>query len=456
MKNKKLNSQNLLKKIEILYDLEKYDECAVLCQKNLYINNEDTFNLYNYIILSYYFLDEYKKALKFCDEALGKYPDLDIFLYLKSLLYTATNNYKLALIFIQKALNQDPNNENYLLLASKIYTFQNNFRKAKKYIQKAIKINPYNTDLKNSYSFILFQLDEDTKAKEINNEVLKEDPFNKEALYFKQSVFIKNQKEKSSILSSLLIKNPFDEDSQKELKFINFYYKYIPILMILIILSNFLYNQYLKETDFIKYPLNIMIIITAIIGSRDWKYNIPFITILFYINLFFTHSNIYTYLGILFLSPIINYFLYYISIIFEASYKIIKHKYKKLECNNIYKPLHFLFFYPFEEDNTINIKQAKQFYTFISILISISLILNFIQSNNIIIKTTSTILFYIVAILSAKNLLLTIFYIFATMLIFNNFNYNDIFEYLLTAIFVSPIFWGIRILIKKYRNKKDE
>ena len=94
------------------------------------------------------------------------------------------------------------------------------------------QLDSNNLDFHTAYALILFELDQGKKAKEIILMTLEKDPFHQRALDINQGIFTSKLSEKKSILKGLLSKNPFDKDYQKNLKFIHFYYRYIPILML--------------------------------------------------------------------------------------------------------------------------------------------------------------------------------------------------------------------------------
>jgi tetratricopeptide (TPR) repeat protein len=448
---------DITQKIETLFDLERYTQCIELCMKHLYSSEVELHTIYNYLIFSHYNQKDYDKSLKFVNLAISDYPDIDTFLYTKALVLVALNKPKQALSYIKKALSSDSQNAKYYAIYAQILMNLKNSKLAKEMIEKAIELDSNNLDFHTAYALILYELDQGKKAKEIILMILEKDPFHQRALDIKQGIFTSKLSEKKSILKGLLSKNPFDKDYQKDLKFIHFYYRYIPILMLFTIGLSYLFHSYRKEFGFLEFWGTLLFFIVGTIGSRDWRFNIPFIAIMIAINMYFTRASTASYIGILILAPSLSYMMLGLSYFIEASYQNLKEKNKLLKKNNINRLTYFIYQYPFEEDKKIDTKALKNYYISIMILIVTSLILFYLypqMSNEYkFLKIPLIISFLIVAVMSAKNFLITLLYTFLTIMIINNFDCNNGAGWcLFTAFFISPIFLAIYNYMTKRRD----
>jgi len=268
---------SLEKRAEVLFELDKYEEVLTLAYENLYTVEADKELLYNYIIISHLNLQEFSKALKVCDEALGVYPSSSIFFYLRSKSYYNISSYKNAIQDIKEALEIEPNFAKYLAHYSRILLFQNEFTKAKELIEKALEIDATETEYHLTLAMILYMQNDEKTANEIVDKVLEKEPHNIAALDIKQKYFTKKLKEKKSILKNLLFLDPFDKESQLDIKFIKYYYKFLPPLMGFVLFLTYLLQSSRREFGFLE-PICFMgFVVLGILGSKDWRLNFPFI-----------------------------------------------------------------------------------------------------------------------------------------------------------------------------------
>jgi tetratricopeptide (TPR) repeat protein len=228
------------KKLNVLFDLQKYKDVLELAYENLYNNELERELLYEYIILSHINLEEYHKALEISEEALGIYPSFSIFLYFRSKSFYYISSYKNAIDDIEEALNIEPNEPRYLAHFARILLFQNEYIKAKEIIERALEIDSSVSEYHLTLAIVLYMLDGERVAKEIVDEVLTKEPHNLQALEIKRKYFTPKLKEQKSLLKNFLFLNPFDKESQKDIKFIKYYYIFLPPLMGLVLFLSYL------------------------------------------------------------------------------------------------------------------------------------------------------------------------------------------------------------------------
>lgn len=188
------------KQLEVLFELEKYEDVLAFAYENLQSTEVNQELLYQYIILSHLNLQEYPKSLEMCNEALGIYPSEAVFLYFKSKAYGYMDAYKKALQESQKALEIESNEPRYIAQHAKILFIQDRTDEARELIEKALEIDTNNSEYHLLRARILYYTGDDKKvAREIVEETLAREPHNEEALEIKQKYFTSKLKEKKSM-----------------------------------------------------------------------------------------------------------------------------------------------------------------------------------------------------------------------------------------------------------------
>jgi len=406
-------------KIEILFDLEKYNDVIALCVENLYKVNSDKLTLFFYLVFSLIQTQEFKKASQFCDEARKEFPGSDIFVYLNSVIALHDDNFDDATQLINQALQMEPNNAIYYAHYCRILLKSNDFMSAKKMIDRALNLESTNLDYQFLNVVLLYKLDRKKDPEKILENILQKDPHHEGALYFKQTFFISKLNDKKQVLKGLLQTKPFDLDYQREINFIKFYYRYIPLLMLLSFALSYLVFDNRSVYGYLKPISMVLFYIVGIIGSQDRRFNLPFILIQLFIVTYLTNRGgmeISDGIGILFHSFFI--FLWFLGTYhpFKHWILIFKQKSHKKKKNNQNRVVYFLVTYPFEKNGVIDPKALTTYYLSMAFLLPISLYLIFLypvlQSIVPSIEALLIGLFCIIAIWSAKNPIITIHYIF--------------------------------------------
>ena len=447
---------NTEKKLNVLFELEKYKEVLELGYETLYTSEVEKELLYQYIILSHMNLEEYQKALTMCDEALGEYPNIGTFFYLRSKTLYIISSYKKAFSDIQEALAIEPNEPRYLAHYAKLYLTQDNYIRAKETIEKALEIDSTQAEYHLTLAMVLYMLDGQKVAREILDDVLAKEPHNIEALTLKQKLFTSKLKEKKSLLQNLLFLDPFDKENQKEIKFIQHYYKFMLPLMSLVILLSYLLQAYRKEFAFLEPVVYGGFIVAGLLGSKDWRLNTPFIATIVsfdaYFNLGSRGIDFGEFFYIVFQAVLFQF-------VFMGAYtlfSLLKHKFEtKLEQqqNSSKNPiLFFLFIAPFESYEEVDTKAMRAYYTRIPALVLLSLVLMYIYNfyfQDFYFKIFLVVLFFITAILSVRNFLFALLYIFITVLLINKFACDGVVWCIVGALMLTSFFQAIYYLTRK-------
>ena len=451
------------KRLEILFELEKYEEVLALAYENLQnveINQE---LLYQYTILSHLNLQEYTKSLEMCNEALGTYPSEAVFLYFKSKAYGYMDAYKKALEESQKALEIEPNEPRYLAQHAKILFIQDKTAQAKELIEKALEVDATNSEYHLLHARILYYIGDDKKiARGIVEDILAIEPHNEEALEIKQKYFTSKLKEKKSILKNLLFINPFSEESQKDIKFIKFYYRYIPFLMGVVILISYLLQSHRHQFSFLEPVAFISFAIVATIGSNDWRFNLPFIATIIGFDAYFNLGSRGIDFGeifyILFMATIFQFVFIGVFLLFKGLKYSLSVKLQQQKNNQRNPLLFFLFLAPFEKHEEIDYKAMYNYYTRVPLLMLFSLVLIYFYIfyvQEFYFKIVLIVLFSVVATMSARNLLFTWIYLLSVLVLINRFECNGIFSCMFTALFLSLVFPMLYNFIRSMKWMKN-
>lgn len=276
------------KRLEVLFELDKYDEVLKLAFENLHNSDANELLLSTYIITSHMNLANYNDALEFCSKTIGKYPNSAYLFYLRAKIYFEKKDLKQASKDVNESLRLNPNDADTYSTQAWIYLDSKKYIEAKESINRSLEIDSSNLDSHIINAMILYMIDGESVAKEIIDEVLQKDPHNVKALDVKQNLFTSKLKEKKSILENLLFLNPFNKEHQASLKFIRNYYRYIPICMLVIVSLSYLLHVNRETFGFLQNWLMVSFFIVALIGSNDYRLNVPFIAIIFGINMHFT------------------------------------------------------------------------------------------------------------------------------------------------------------------------
>lgn len=318
---------DLEKKIEVLFELDKYEEVLNFAHKNLNNSQENKLFLYSYIISSYINLSNYTDALKFCNDAISEYPYSTYLFYLKSKIYFNISKDKLSLEAIKEALKLSPNDSNYLMHEADVYYSLSDYVNAKESINKSLEIDSTNLNAHLINAKILYMIDGQKIAKEIVNEVLEKDPHHQQALYMKQH-FYRNIKDKKSILKNLLSFNPQDKIYQSELKFIKNYYKFIPISMFIVLILDYLLQSNRSEFGFLEPYVMVCFFIVGVIGSNDWRFSLVFVSGVLLLDGWFHYGSrgleVGDIMAIVFLAPLYHFVLYAMFLLFKSQYLRIR------------------------------------------------------------------------------------------------------------------------------------
>ena len=447
---------NIEKKLDVLFELEKYREVLELGYETLYSSKVEKELLYQYIILSHMNLEEYHKALEMCEEALGEYPGTSAYLYLRSKNFYYISSYKKAISDIEEALAISPNEPQYLAHFAKVLLMENNYIQAKEMIERALELDSSESEYHLTLAVVLYTLDGEKVAREIVDEVLAKEPHNLQALDIKQKYFTSKLKEKKSLLQNLLFLDPFDKESQKDIKFIKYYYMFVPPLMAFVLFLTYLLQSQRREFGFLEPFVFVGFVVLGTLGSKDWRLNVPFIATLVSFDAYFNLGKHGISFGEVFY---IAFQAVLFQFVFMGVYKLwraLKYKFEtKLEQqqNSSKNPiLFFLFIAPFESYEEVDTKAMRTYYTRIPALVLLSLVLMYIYNfyfQGIYFKIFLVVLFFITAILSVRNFLFALLYIFITILLINKFACDGLVWCFVGALMLTPFFQGIYHLTRK-------
>lgn len=441
-------------KVETLFELAKYKDIITLCVEKLYHQEEDQEFLYSYLILSLINTKEYKKAFEYTQEALIKYPSSSVYMYFCSIVELFLKEYLKAINHIKKALELEPNNASYYSHFGQIFIEVKEYEDALKILNKALTITPSDLEIQAQKALVLYMLNYERESKALIQNILQEDPHHEYALHLEQSLFTKKLKQRHSILKNLLSRNPFNKHFQNDIKFINFYYKFIPMSMIVIAIL--FYFSYLENISFLRHFAIFAFFIFSIIGSQDYRFNIPFIALFLGLSSYFTsipHKFLFQDgIGVFIMSCIYHWFMFTLFHLIDTYWYLMrKHGLKGI--------IKLTFTYPFIRYGKLDFQAFKNYYTLFLFAMLCSLFLFYMypnfQSSIEHLKAYLIFIFFLIATYSTKNFLVSIFYIFSTLLITQEEASKNIGIYFFLACLLTPLFFTCRRFIRKILWKKS-
>lgn len=268
-----------LKRLEILYELKKYEELLrisiPLCTT---VSSKSESEAYMYTILALLALERYHEALTYCQNALASFPHIIYFLYLDALIKYHQEAYKQALLSIKNVLSYEPNVAMYHHLHAKILLEREAYVDAKHSVDKALALEPQHNDFRVTLALITHHLGNTPIACEIITSVLACEPHHAGALHLKSLICTSVLMEKGKILQSILFHNPFDTYGKKHLTHIRRYYQIAPALMLAFLLYSA--GQFLGMWEKSSFSSSILLLLSMYVW-KDWRLSLPFFAISF-------------------------------------------------------------------------------------------------------------------------------------------------------------------------------
>lgn len=290
----------MINKIEVLYNLKRYEEVLSSATPLIASSSEDLFEAYQYIIMALASLERYDEALGFADKALSHMPNEAIFLYFKSLVLYDMHKPKQALELIKQVLSIEPNRGTYHHLHAKILVVLSRYVEAKRAIDKALSLESTNPDFELTHAMILYYLDNTSLACELITNILSRHPNHTETLSLKSKICESNLGRKASLLKNILFHSPFSTDTKEEYESIRLYYQIAPLMMgiylthalgakielwnalphatgILFLLSTYIWRDW-------RLAMVFYIFVFILMGDVTWSewYVVPFAALIYY------------------------------------------------------------------------------------------------------------------------------------------------------------------------------
>lgn len=270
--------ETILKRLEVLFDLQKYDDMIALAYEHLYREEEMQGVLYAYIIAAHFNREACEEALKVCEEALGYYPNDPHYLYFKSKALLCLSRYDKALEVMGAVLRASPNDPEYLKHHAEILFWKGRYFWAKEEVEKALAHDAGDAAAHLLLARILYMIGGEHVGREIVDDVLAREPHNEEALAVKKEFFTSTLAGKMQFAKALLFLNPFDKESQRDLRFTQWYYRYIPWLMAIVTVGHALWIEgYGADLTWMHTVVVAVFFAVATVGANDWRFNMVFI-----------------------------------------------------------------------------------------------------------------------------------------------------------------------------------
>ena len=231
---------------------------------------------------------------------------------------------------------------------------------------------------------------------------------------------------------------------------------FVPPLMAFVLFLTYLLQSQRREFGFLEPFLFVGFVVLGTLGSKDWRLNIPFIAILVSYDAYFNVGRHGISFGEFFYIAFQAVLFQFVFMGASKLFRALKYKLEtKLEQqqNSSKNPIFFfLFVAPFESYEEVDSKAMRAYYTRIPALVLLSLVLIYIYNfyfQDFYFKIFLVVLFFITAILSVRNFLFALLYIFITILLINKFVCDGVVWCIVGALMITPLFRGIYNLTRK-------
>lgn len=268
----------MAKRLEVLYDLQRYEELLALSVPLSASGSEDHLLAYHYTILAFIRLERLEEALASCLAALKEYPSEVHFLYFKAFIFFNQNHLKQALSLVNELLASEPTVAEYHHLHAQVLVDLSRYVEAKRAIDEALVLDANHADFLVTLAIITYQLGNTPIACEIVSSILANEPHHAGALHLKSSLCASTLFEKSKILKNILFQNPFDTTGKKHLESIQRYYIIAPALMLTFLL--YALGEYLEMWEKSTLTSGALLLLSFYVW-RDWRLSVPFFILCF-------------------------------------------------------------------------------------------------------------------------------------------------------------------------------
>lgn len=202
-----------------------------------------------------------------------------------------------------------------------------------------------------------------------------------------------------------------------------------------------------REFGFLEYVLPAAFFILGTIGSKDWRLNVPFIATFVsfdaYYNLGKRGIDFGEFFYILFMAIIFQFVFMGAFALFHILKSNLTTRLEQQKNNQKNPVIYFLFLYPFDNYEVVDTKAMQKYYNVVPSLMLSSLVMNYLYTyhfQGLYFKIGLIILFFYTAIESAKNLWITMLYIFLVILVMNKFSCEGCLMNIFTAVIIGVFF----------------
>lgn len=263
----------IAKRLEVLYDLKRYDELLHVSVPLCASNTENQAEAYRYTILAFMNLERLEEAHTYCDMALENFPREVHFLYFKAFVFFKQDRPKQALSYVQELLSQEPNYGVYHHLHAQVLVDLSLYVEAKRAIDRALVLDANRADFLVTLAIITYHLGNTPIACEIIMSILANEPHHAGALHLKSSLYASTLFEKSKIIKNILFQNPFDTTGKKHLESIKRYYQIAPILMLAFLV--YALGEHFALWEKSVHTSQLLLVLSFYVW-RDWRLSLPF------------------------------------------------------------------------------------------------------------------------------------------------------------------------------------
>jgi tetratricopeptide (TPR) repeat protein len=207
---------DVIKKVDILIDLNRFEQAEELCKRHLYLFEND-YIIYESLARIYLCKNDFDAMLSCCERALNLSPETNFLTFLLGVCYYWKKEYAISEKHISAALSKDPEYHRCHFFIARIKFYQCKEEEALERIDIALNMSPDNAEYLNLKRKILMDLGRSEEAAELINLIIQINPEDVDVLNEKAKLHIEGGELKKAefILNNTLQLNPKKKETKK-------------------------------------------------------------------------------------------------------------------------------------------------------------------------------------------------------------------------------------------------
>lgn len=208
------HTDNLLHRLQMLYELGRYQKLLVLAQPHLADPSTEP-QVFSYAAEAAVQLEDFSRARTILQAGLAAHPDSSSLRAVQISLFNRLELYREALAAAEAALELDPYSDAIWYLQSVTHYNQHDLKAAELSICKALSLDPLDIDYQAHHARILWFMDKEETARQMVLEGLAQQPDHTELLYL-HAQMEENRSKAAGALKQLLGSTPTSAEAQEQ------------------------------------------------------------------------------------------------------------------------------------------------------------------------------------------------------------------------------------------------